>query len=84
MIYNGAYVFENENYVLTYKGHLENKISLKSICVWGYLSTKYMGKTTDTFGRLKFRLPANLSRFMPKFMLQFFNRATKIRVIHVR
>ena len=34
---------------LTGKGHLENKYP-----------TKYMGKTTDTFWRLKFRLPVNL------------------------
>ena len=30
---------------------------------------KYMGKTTDTFGRMKFRLPITY-RFKPKLMLQ--------------
>ena len=29
----------------------------------------YMGKTTDTFGTLKFQLPQNLW-FKPKFLLQ--------------
>ena len=33
--------------------------------------TKYMGTTTDTFGRLKSQLPLNLQyHFKPKVMLQ--------------
>ena len=42
-----ALIFENGNYILTYKGHLENKAGIKSIGVWWYLSYKIYGKQVD-------------------------------------
>ena len=53
--------FESRNYVLTYKGHVENKTGIKYIQVFGDIhATKYIGKTTDVFEKLKFQLPVNL------------------------
>ena len=40
----------------------------KCLVVFNY-TMKYMGKTNDTFGRLKLQLPVNL-QFNPKLMLQ--------------
>ena len=54
-----ALQFENENLFYTYKGLLEDKITIRSTGVWWYLSQKYMGKTTDMFDRWKFWLPQN-------------------------
>ena len=54
-----ALEFENGNYILIYKGHLENKTDIKNIGVFGDIQI-YMGKITDMFRRLKFRLPVNL------------------------
>ena len=81
MIYNGTH----GNYINTYsyKGYLENKTTIKGIGVWWWLSHKiyYMGKTTDTFGRMKFQLPQTY-RLKPKLMLQVAN--TRYRVIDAR
>ena len=47
--------------VLTvYKGHLKNKTTIKVYVFGDIYPTKYVGKTTDTFGRLEFQLPVNL------------------------
>ena len=48
-----------EIYFYTYEGLLEDKITIKSIGVWWYLSHEIYGKTTDTFFGLKFQLPQN-------------------------
>ena len=52
--------FENGNYIKIYKVHLENKTTIKVKVFSDIYPMKHIGKTTDTFGRLKFQLPQNL------------------------
>ena len=42
------------------KGHLENKITIKSIGVLRYLSHNVIGETTDTIELVDIWLPQNL------------------------
>ena len=57
-----AQTFENGNYILTYTGHLENKAGKKYRCLVTFIPpTKYMGKTTDMFARLKLAAISNLA-----------------------
>ena len=39
-----ALIFENESYVQAYKGHFDNKTTIKIISVWWYLSHEIYGK----------------------------------------
>ena len=52
-------------------------MAINVIGVLCFFPTKYMGKTTNTFGRLKFCLPQlETLNFKPKFKLQV-EQATK-------
>ena len=55
-----ALTLENGNYTSAYKGHLDNKTTIKVLAFGDIYPTKYMGKTIDMFGRLKFQLQVNL------------------------
>ena len=44
-------------------------------------STKYMGKITDTFGRMKFRLPQNISGSVKPKLISASSRESKIKLL---
>ena len=58
-----------EIYFYTYEGLLENKITIKSVGVWWYLSHKIYGKNNWYIFWVKISATTN-HRFKPKLVLQ--------------
>ena len=59
MIYNGAYI-ENGNYAYAYKGHLENKTTIKSIGV-SFIPWNIWEKQLIHVAEVEISLPLNLA-----------------------
>ena len=68
-----AITFENGNYVQTYKGHLENNTTIKSIGVSGYLSHEIHGENDCFFWEVEISAATKLTIARDKSILLLFS-----------